>query len=340
MNTTLKKKFPLLFFVCISVFWGFYYSSSSPLNDYNRANYEWLLLIDGLIVLPILCLICSENKQEALLKTLVLGSLVVLVGSYIIPDENKVLWPYLEMGQYLLLAGLVLVEVMAVATMCLAIGAALVNREDPDIAIQSSVEKYTGGEMLAKILEFEARIWMFALFGHRIDFCQYQGDRHFSYHLKDGAKTTALGFIFIILFELPIVHIFLHFLWSPLAANIVSFLTLLGLLFLVAEYKTLGRRPISLDNGYLVIRFGLMNRRSIALDDIQSITQNSVYIPRSKTVKRYNFSGNPNVVIELKNRAGQVRYIYIGVDQPTELISAVNDAMVGLTASYRSTQSI
>ncbi|WP_444927962.1 PH domain-containing protein [Microbulbifer sp. TRSA002] len=337
MNAALKKIFPLLFLICISIFWGLYYSSNGPLNDYGRANYEWLLLIDGLIVLPILCLICSENKRDALLKILVFGSLVVLVGSYIIPNQSKVLWPYLEMGRYLLLAGLVIVEVTAIATMCSAIRAATINHDDPDIAIRSSVEKYTGGGLLAQILEFEARVWMFTFLGHRIDPSQYHGSKHFSYHLKDGAKTTALGFIFIILFELPIVHLLLHFIWSPMAANIVSFLTLFGLLFLVAEYRSMGRRPISLNNDYLIVRYGLFNQKVIHLSDIQSITHNSGYIPRSKAVKRFNFSGNPNILIELNRQVGKVRRIYIGVDQPAELISAVIDAKNNLEVPLSST---
>ncbi|WP_444897467.1 hypothetical protein [Microbulbifer sp. SSSA005] len=235
------------------------------------------------------------------------------------------------------MAGLVIVEVTAIATMCSAIRAATINHDDPDIAIRSSVEKYTGGGVLAQILEFEARVWMFTFLGHRIDPSQYHGSKHFSYHLKAGAKTTALGFIFIILFKLPIVHLLLHFIWSPMAANIISFLTLFGLLFLVAEYRSMGRRPISLNNDYLIVRFGLFNQKNICLSDIHSITQSSGYVPRSKAVKRFNFSGNPNILIELNRQVGQVRRIYIGVDQPAELISAVINAKNNLEVPLSST---
>ena len=93
-----------------------YYQGSHPLNDFGKANFEWLYLLDALIVLPVLCLILIKNKKEAAFKALMLCSLAILVGSYIIPEQNKFLMNYLEQGRYGLLALIVILELSALIT--------------------------------------------------------------------------------------------------------------------------------------------------------------------------------------------------------------------------------
>ncbi len=117
MNTSLKQKIPLIFLVCVSIFWGFYYASNSSLNDFGAANYEWLFLIDGLLVLPLLCFLCIKDKKQAVIKALVMGCLVVLIGSYIIPEPSKFIWHYLESGRYVVLLAFLLFEVVAISTL-------------------------------------------------------------------------------------------------------------------------------------------------------------------------------------------------------------------------------
>lgn len=100
MNDSIRSKLPFLFLVCISTWWGFYYQSNSKLNDYGSANFEWLFLLDALIVLPIICFFCAKDKKEGVLKAVVLSCLAVLIGSYVIPEQSKLIWHYLENGRY------------------------------------------------------------------------------------------------------------------------------------------------------------------------------------------------------------------------------------------------
>jgi len=62
-----KKRIPLLFLLCISIFWAFFYQSSTIFNDFGHYKLEWLLLIDGLIVLPFLCWLFIKDKKEAVI---------------------------------------------------------------------------------------------------------------------------------------------------------------------------------------------------------------------------------------------------------------------------------
>ena len=125
---------------------------------------------------------------------------------------------------------------------------------------------------------------------------------------------------------MPIMHLFLHFIWSPLAANIVTLLTAFSLVFFIAEYRALSRRPISLVGNNLFVRYGLYQPLVIPLENITKVERNNEFVPRSKFVKRYNYSGNPNIKIQLSEPLGSVNSIFIGVDNAEYFISALLDS--------------
>lgn len=326
MNIANKQKLPLLFLISISIWWGFYYQSNSSLNNFGAANYEWLYLLDGLLVLPVLCFLCIEDKKLALLKALILSGLAVLVGSYIIPEPNKLVWNYLESARYLMIAGVVLVEIIAILTVYLAIKSALNKRLDPDLAISKPIQRLFGDSVFTQLLSFETRVWTYALFSTKINSHQFVGEKHFSYHHKDGAESNLLGFILLIVFEMPLMHLLLHFAWSPFAANAVTLLTLLSLIFFIAEYRAVSKRPISLTGDYLIIRYGVYQPDRILLANIECIDKNHQYIPRSQYTKRYNYAGNPNVVITLRHPHKNIKSLFLGVDNPEAFIDAVKQS--------------
>ncbi|PAJ75061.1 hypothetical protein CJF42_07070, partial [Pseudoalteromonas sp. NBT06-2] len=144
----------------------------------------------------------------------------------------------------------------------------------------------------------------------------FTGDSHFTCHKKDGTQSNQLGFILIILFELPIMHLLFHFILSPFAANLTTGLTLLGLAFFLAEYKAISIRPVSITPNSLIIRYGVLNPLEISLANIESIQLSSGFIRRSSNVKRFNLAGNPNVEIQLNSG----KFIYLGVDSPSDFI--------------------
>ena len=73
----------------------------------------------------------------------------------------------------------------------------------------------------------------------------------------------------------------------------------------------------------LIIRYGLYTPLVIPVTQITSIEKHSDYVPRSKRIKRYNYAGNPNVVITLNRAEGGVKTVYLGVDNPEALINAI-----------------
>ncbi len=320
---SLRAFLPLIYLVAIAGFWAFYYNSNNVLNDYGQAKFEWLFMLDGLLVLPVLCWFCVADKKAASIKAVVYLCLAILIGSIIIPEENKVIWSYLESGRFVILAMLLLFELTVVVTVYWAIRAGLNRAADPDDAIAAPVYKWLGSGLVAKIMCFEARMWSFLIFNKRIKQENYQGDLHFSYHRKDDIHGTALGFIWLIVFEIPIVHLLLHFIWSPFAANVVTGLTVFGLFYMIAEYRAMSCRPISINKKQLIIRMGLLNVYNLDIDNIGSIHLHSDYVPRKRGIKVFNLIANPNVCLHLKQAVNGVHSIYLGVDKPAVLMNSI-----------------
>jgi len=316
-----RENIPFLYLVMISLWWSFYYQTNSSLNDFGNANFEYLYLIDGLLVLPILCLWLIKDKKSAILKAIVYSCSVIFIAGLIVPVNEQVFIQHFELIRYVALLALVILEIIAVATVVLAVKSSLSNNSDPDESITQPIKNIFGEGLLANVISFETRIWTYVLFSRFVKKTNFLGQYHFDYHEKDGAKVNSLGFVFLILFELPLVHLLLHFIWSPIAASIISLLTAFGLMFLLAEYRALGLRPVSIFEEKLVIRYGVWNAYEIDLNDIEFIGLNEKEIRRSKTIKKYNYFGVPNVIIKLRNCSYEE--VYLGLDSPHEFIEKV-----------------
>lgn len=327
MKYPLKRFIPVTFLITASVWWGIYYSSNSTLNRYGSANFEWLYLIDTLFVLPVICYLCTSDKTKACLQAGVLSCTAIFIGSYIIPEKSKVIQPYLEDGRYLVLGVLLLFEIYAIYSVCRVIRKQLSTASDPDDVIEMALSRKFGTNLLTAVLIFEARVWTFLLFSSQIKSENYAGHQHFYYHTKDGAQSNLLGFIIVNLIELPLAHLLLHFVWSPTAATIVTALTAMGIVFFIAEYKAISKRPVSLSDDMLIIRYGLSKPRVISLTTIRRVAINSDEVRRSKGIKRMNYFGQPNVVIELKQPVDNIETVYLGVDAPDALVTAILEAI-------------
>ncbi|MCW8092413.1 hypothetical protein [Alteromonas sp. ASW11-130] len=322
-NTIFKDKVPYLFLLLVSVWWAFYYQHSSVLNDFGDANFEWFFLIDGLLVAPILSFIFVEDPKKAVKQSVFLMLAAILIGSIIIPAEQKHIWVLLEYGRYPVIALFILFEVLTVATTIWAIHKALSVQGDPDRAIDKAVKKLGLPGPFISLISVEIRMWLYTFAGKRIAIQHFCGLHHFTYHQKDGAQSNAFGFIFIMIFELPLMHVFLHFVWSPFAANVVTFLSILSLIWFYAEFRAMSRRPISVTESCLIIRYGLLPEYNIKLSNIEQIRINTAKVARSKNRKRYNFAGAPNICITLKPSTNQVNEIYLGVDNPDSFVKLI-----------------
>ncbi|WP_299574815.1 hypothetical protein [uncultured Shewanella sp.] len=321
--TKVMSKIPLMCLILFSIVWWYFFNHDLWLNDYGAAKSDWLLLIDIAITLPIICFLCIKPRKLALLKSLSYFALFVFIGSLIIPKQYQVLWPYLTELRFILLVGFVFIELSVIGCVIFAIKQAIIEKDDPDMAIEKPIKKIVGDGVLASLLKFETRVWSFVFCSRFIKPSAYRGEQHFSYHLKDANQSNALGFILMICFEIPLMHLVIHFVCSAFAANVITVVTCLSLVFFVAEYLAMSRRPMSIDSKFLYIRYGVFNCLSIPISDITMVKLSSGYIRRGQNIKRYNFSGNPNICISYQLSNCDIKTVYLGIDNPNSLVNAL-----------------
>lgn len=322
--TFTRLPFLLLFLTIACYIW--FYKSPTFLNEYGTYQPEWPLLVDALITIPLACYLCIKDKKQASIKAIAYCALIILFGVYFIPAQQKFIWHYLEQARYLVLALVLFVELIVIASVIAAIKTNLNTHADPDESLITPLKRWLKSGPVLNLMQFDMRMWVFCLFAHKIKSENYIGDQHFWYANKDDAKSNALGFIFLMAFEIPIAHLVIHFAWSPLAANVVSLLSMFGLVLFIGEYRAMSRRPISLSQTHLIVRYGIYNPLYIPLDNIETVSPHHEFVPRSNEVNRYNFSGVPNIEIKLRSPISGKSTIYLGIENPSMLLNSLRKA--------------
>ncbi len=307
----------------ISLFWSYFYTSSNWFNDYGADKHEWWLLIDVFVTIPLVCYFClKDDIKQTIIKSIVYMGILILLGSFIIPVEYKDFWLHLETLRYVIIVLFIIFELFIISSVVYAIRFAYRNNKDPDLAISEPLEKHFGKSIATNLMQIDLRLWSFVLFPKKIIHDHYYGDVYFYCHLKDGAQSFLQGFIFLTIFEMPMLHIVLHFIWSPMAANVITAITIFSLAYLIAQYRAIEKRPISLSNEQLIVRYALSNPVFIDFDQIIEVEYNKDIIRRKKGVRRFNIVGVPNVKILLKaSDAVPFQQIYIGVNSPSQFVS-------------------
>jgi hypothetical protein len=263
---------------------------------------DWTLLVDFSLTLPLLHYVLFRPVlKKWLLRWAQLIGLGILLGSLIIPPSSRLIWPWLEMARSTALGLLLPIELAAFAGIAYAIWKLARLDGDIDNAMRSAINERLGKSMSANLVLFEARVWLYAL--GKLKQVRYAGTRHFSYAHQQGNASNQLGFIIAILFELPLAHMLLHFIWSPRAARIASALSAWGLLYLIAEYRATLLRPVSIDDRALLIRYGILSADAeIAWEQIRSMPPRPGHTTHRWHMRR---RGSATVVIRAQTQAAR-----------------------------------
>lgn len=317
------------------------FNVANPLNRHGHGMPEWPLLVDLLVTLPLLdYLLCRPAPKAWLLKYAALLSLGILFGSYAIPADGKVLWPALEQGRNVLAILFALGEVAFLAYLAVQIRAMLRRSGEIDAILARTLGARIGNPALLRLMLFEARVWYYGLFMRDGARLRYAGTRHFGYANNQGNASNQLGWIMAMLFEMPLLHLLLHFLVTPTAALIVTGLTAWSMLYLVADYRASHYRPVSLDadGARLLLRCGaLAADTTLPLAMLAGAARCSDAVPRQRGVRRYRQMGSLNVALSLREgsqlpdcfgRPRAVSRICLSLDDPDAFLAALHGAGV------------
>ncbi len=124
----------------------------------------------------------------------------------------------------------------------------------------------------------------------------------FSYHKDTGTISLLIGIIIVIAIETVAFHFFL-LRWSSTAAWILTFVSIYSGVQIFGFLKSIPKRPISIYNGKLFLRYGIMSEATIDLKDIDSIDLLLGDIEFDKETRMLSFLGeleSHNVVMHLK----------------------------------------
>ncbi|MEM9549208.1 MAG: hypothetical protein AAGA77_24690 [Bacteroidota bacterium] len=163
-------------------------------------------------------------------------------------------------------------------------------------------------ERLADLLISEISVIYYGFFNWK---SPVLSENEFSYHKRSGSPSLFGALIFIVMVETIAVHVVLMK-WSPLAALILSILSVYTGLQLLGFGRSLSKRPIYIEGDKLILRYGMMNESTIAICDIESVELSRKALKYDDEVRKFSILGDlesHNVVIKCK-RPQQMRGIY------------------------------
>lgn len=127
-------------------------------------------------------------------------------------------------------------------------------------------------------------------------------ENEFTYHKDSGTITLLIAIIFIVAIETVTIHILLAK-WNATVAWVLTFLSIYSGIQIFGFVKSMLKRPISIENNKLFLRYGIMNQTTIDLENISSIEISSKDIELNKETRKLSFLGaleSHNLVIRLK----------------------------------------
>lgn len=319
--------FSLLFAGALGGHFVLYRTQGNPLG-----HPEWPLLLDLLVTFPVAyLLICRPAWKDWLRKCAAMLLLGLAFGSFAIPDASKLAWREIDRLRMALPGLLAMAEIALAAWLLLGIRRALQADANPDRVLARAIRRRFGKGTTGRLMEFEARIWYYALFMRTAPV--FEGEQHFSTARAGGNASNQLAWIWLMAFDIPVAHLLLHFLWSPAAAWVATALTAWGLLCLLADYRATLARPVSLGAADLHLRCGALAADAVvpyaAIVSVARVPHPERRLPG----KRYfRHQGAMNVEITLRpgtalptllggDRAAT--HIVLGVDDPAKFVEAL-----------------
>ena len=163
-------------------------------------------------------------------------------------------------------------------------------------------------------------------------------DNEFSYHKDSGTVTLLIAIIFIVAIETITLHILLAK-WNITVAWVLTFLSIYSGIQIFGFVKSMFKRPISIENNKLFLRYGIMNETTIDLANIDCIEISSKDIELNKETRKLSFFGeleSHNIVIRLKEENTLIglygikrkyKNLALHVDNKIEFKNRINNAL-------------
>lgn len=307
----------------------------SPLFASNPTNLEIGITVDLLVSIPFIyfLLIRKTKISKTTLLPFLIGGMVI--ASLILPPQNQYylglfktwVFPLMELG----ILSLVIYKVTkAVRYFRLHRGTSV----DFYSALKETCETN-----LPRIAVYPAVTEIAVFYYGFVDWKKRKlKSNEFSYHKESGTIGLFAAILFLVIIETFVFHLVLVR-WSELAAWILTFLSVYSGFQLFGFLKSMYKRPISIENGQLHLRYGMMSETTIDLSKIESVEVSSKDIDFNSETRKLSILGdleNHNLIIRLKEKhtivglygiTRKFRNLALHVDEKLRFAQDINQAI-------------
>lgn len=335
MNRTLRINSNLINFGVPLVLLGILIlliNSSFPNGD-NTLNFA--ITVDLLVTVPFVYFLLIRKSQVP--KTTVVPVMVIglLIGTNLLPKENQI---YLDLFKSW---GLPVIELTILIFVIIKVNKAIrayskLKRKSPDFY---DTLKSVSSEILPKKLVLPFSLEVAVIYYAFINWKKrHLNKNEFSYHKSSGTIALLGVTLFLIAIETFVLHLLLSK-WNNTAAWILTFLSVYSGIQLFGFLKSMARRPISIKDEKLCLRYGIMKETTINLKNIDSIEISSKDIELNKETRKLSLLGeleSHNIIIRLKQENEltglygiKLRYknLALYVDKKNEFTNRINNAL-------------
>ena len=272
----------------------------SPQFVLSSSRISLAVTVDMLVIVPLLWYVFMVRKAKLPLVSVMMPLVACFViASAMLPAAQHQWLGYFE--KVLALAELLVLgyTVIKIRQVISAYKQASLLRNDFIFNLNIGLEKVLGKSLLTRVFVSEISVVRYGLLGWRKPREVQQGQPFFSIHQTSGYGMILVAITMVLVAETSGFH-FLIRMWSPVAALIATLSSVYFILFILADYVAIVKRPIAIVNDLLAIRVGLRCNADVPLSHIKSITKIRNYKNDSKEFFNARLIGcSPNVLIEL-----------------------------------------
>lgn len=290
------------------------------------------LSIDLMLTIPLAWFLVIRKRPIPNITVVPFSVACMIIGYQTIPEGNQqilfnyktFILPFIELG----VIGFIIYKVVQLRKRAKQLSDA--NTDFFDIMSQVIKEVVPG--KVSSFLALEVSMFYFAF---NFSKAKKLEEGQFSYHKESGTQALYGAVVFIILVETVALH-FLISGWSEVTAWVLTGLSIYTAIQFLAFTRSMGKRPMEVDNHEFRFRLGTFAQGSIPLDKIVKAYKHTSDLPEDKSVAKLGLLGeleSHNIILEFSESIsfarlyGKKSYSKIAFwsDSPDDLISTIQD---------------
>ena len=325
---TLTRKL-LPFGLVFIAFLSLYFLASSAAFDTNSVKLSTLVTIDVILTIPLLYFLLIRKTNIPKLTTLPILFIGLVLASYIIPENQQtylVLFktytlPVIELG----VLGFIIYKLNSAIK--------LFKANKTEGADFYSILKKTCKDNLPNGIASLAVTEISVIYYGLIYWKKRELEANeFSYNKNSGTVGLFVVFIIIIAAETIGLHAWISKSY-PVIAWILTILSIYTGFQILGFVKSIIKRPISIENKTLYLRYGIMKEAVIPLYEIDAVEMTSKDLNEASEIKKFSFLGDlephnliihfktPQKVTSLYGKRSQVNGLALSIDDRERFIA-------------------